>query len=132
MPIGEERQQPGDRVGEAEQQAVLGDPLDLPGGAADVERLPDLLDAERRRSAETTAAGRARHVGGRLERRDLLPREVGEVEAQVLEHRRPALPHLVEELVLPVGAGAERAADDAHHARAAGRRLDEELGDERA
>ena len=39
--------------------------------------------------------------------RDPLIGEVGQVEAEVVEHRRPAAAHLLPELVLPVGAGPE-------------------------
>ena len=59
---------------------------------------------------DTRPSGVAWTFGRRLERRHALPGEVGEVQAQVVEERRPALLHLVEELLLPVGARAERAA----------------------
>ena len=53
-----------------------------------------------------------------------------EVDAEVVEHRRPAGLHLAPELVLPVGAGPVGAADDSHDARPARASLHEELGGE--
>ena len=49
--------------------------------------------------------------------------EVREVDAEVVEHRRPAGLHLAPELVLPVRAGPVGAADDSYDARPARARL---------
>ena len=126
-----ERQEAGHRRAEAEKRVVVGHVLDGARETARGDRLADLVDAE--------VGAHGRHdrvrvaVGGhlRLEQRDALAGEVGEEEPQPVEERPPSLLHLVEELLLPVGAGAERARHDAQDARAPGPRLDEELGDDR-
>ena len=83
---------------------------------------------------ERAVQGRPQRLGvageglGGLELGGLLAREVRQVEPQVVEERHPVGAHVLPELRLPVGTGAEAAARDAHDAGAAGLRLDEELG----
>ena len=119
---------PWHRGVETDQQHRLG-ALDRPGRAGDLDEVAGALAAEAGVHRRADGRGVAGHLVGDGERRRPLSGEVAEVEAQLLEVGQPAVPHVLEELLLPVRTDAERRRHHAHDARAARAGLDEELAD---
>ena len=125
------RSMPGDGLLEADEQDGL--------GAVDDARRPVQLDAIARVPAAEELADRGPdRGGGRRATSRLTVNVVARCPGKWPRYSRSCSKngsqpccHVVEELLLPVGADAERRRHDAHDARPAGAGLDEELADER-